>query len=136
MSDLERLYLHKTLDMLIAREYGDDDAETAICGELDDIWCKLDEEQRVKVNKAVKQITLLQNLDSTFHDIREATNGILKGLFPGRGTYVERVFIVYRDDGDLYYKASLTDSDTFTVNQLRELTTAIKEKLGFWVHLD
>lgn len=30
----ERLYLCKTLEMLIAREYGDDDAETEICGEL------------------------------------------------------------------------------------------------------
>lgn len=131
----ERLYLCKTLEMLIAREYGDDDAETEICGELDDIWYKLDGEQMVKVNKAVKQITLLQNLDSTFHDIREATNNALKELSLSNDTHVERVFIVYGDDGDFYYKASL-GADCLTLNQLRELTTTIKEKLGFWVHFN
>lgn len=91
--------------------------------------------QRVEVNKVVANIALLQNLDDTFKDIKEAVSSAIKELFPNNGAHVERVFIVYGDDGDLYYKASLFGADFFTVEQLRELTKAIKEKLGFWVHL-
>jgi len=105
-------------------------------GELDRIWNQLDGQQRVEVNKTVANITLLQNFDDALKDIREAVSSSLKELFPDIDTHVERVFITYGDDGDLYYRASLTDADTFTVNQLRELTTTIKEKLGFWVHLE
>jgi hypothetical protein len=136
MSGLDFIYLRKTLEMLIARECGDHDSETDICGELDRIWNQLDGKQKVEVNNTVANIALLQNLDDTFKDIREAVSSSLKGLFPDIDTHVERVFITYGDDGDLYYRASLTDADTLTVNQLRELTTTIKEKLGFWVHLE